>query len=82
MAIKFEELINGMVNVGFGAAAVTAEKGKEIFEDLTPVVKRCFATLTRAVSTFAMIERLPISRAPCPIFSSRPAAPSPMSPSV
>lgn len=34
MAIKFEELINGMVNVGFGAAAVTAEKGKEIFEDL------------------------------------------------
>ena len=53
MAIKFEELINGMVNVGFGAAAVTAEKGKEIFEDLTPVVKRCCATLTRAVSTFA-----------------------------
>ena len=34
MAIKFEELINGMVNVGCGAAAVTAEKGKEIFEDL------------------------------------------------
>lgn len=34
MATKFEELINGMVNVGFGAAAVTAETGKEIFEDL------------------------------------------------
>lgn len=34
MATKFEELINGMVNVGFGAAAVTAEKSKEIFDDL------------------------------------------------
>lgn len=34
MAKKFEELVNGMVNIGFGAAAVTAERGKELFEDL------------------------------------------------
>ncbi len=34
MAMKFEELVNGMVNVGFGAAAVTAEKGKEFFDGL------------------------------------------------
>ena len=34
MATKFEELVNGMVNVGFGAAAVTAEKGKELLDGL------------------------------------------------
>lgn len=34
MATKFEELVNGMVNVGFGAAAITAEKGKEVLSDL------------------------------------------------
>ena len=34
MATKFEELVNGMVNVGFGAAAVTAEKSKELLDGL------------------------------------------------
>ncbi len=34
MASSFEELINGMVNVGFGFAATAAEKGKEVLEDL------------------------------------------------
>lgn len=34
MATKFEELVNGMVNVGFGAAAVTAEKSKELIDGL------------------------------------------------
>lgn len=34
MATKFEELVNGMVNVGFGAAAVTAERGKVILDGL------------------------------------------------
>lgn len=34
MATKFEELVNGMVNISFGAAAVTAEKGKEILDGL------------------------------------------------
>lgn len=29
MATKFEELVNGMVNVGFGAAALTVEKSRE-----------------------------------------------------
>ena len=82
MAIKFEELINGMVNVGFGAAAVTAEKGKEIFEDLNARGEEVLRDLNSRGEHVRMIERLPISRAPCPIFSSRPAAPSPMSPSV
>lgn len=34
MATKFEDLINDMVNIGFGVAAVTAEKGKEVLGDL------------------------------------------------
>lgn len=34
MATKFEELVNGMVNVGLGAAAVTAERGKVILDGL------------------------------------------------
>ena len=34
MATKFEDLINDMVNIGFGVAAVTAEKSKEVLEDL------------------------------------------------
>lgn len=34
MATKFEELVNGMVNVGFGAASVTAERGKVILDGL------------------------------------------------
>ena len=34
MPTKFEELIHGMVNIGFGAAALTAEKGKEVLDTL------------------------------------------------
>ena len=34
MVTKFEELVHGMVNIGFGAAALTAEKGKEVLETL------------------------------------------------
>lgn len=34
MAAKFEDIVNGMLNVGFGAAAVAAEKGKEVFDGL------------------------------------------------
>lgn len=33
MATKFEELVNGMVNVGFGVAAVAAEKTQEVLGD-------------------------------------------------
>lgn len=34
MAMKFDELVNGMVNISFGVAATAAEKGKEVLEDL------------------------------------------------
>lgn len=34
MATKFEQLVNGMINVSFGAAAVAAEKGKDFLNDL------------------------------------------------
>ena len=34
MVTKFEELVHGMVNIGFGAAALTAEKGKEVLDTL------------------------------------------------
>lgn len=34
MATAFEELVNGMVNIGFGVAATAAEKGREVLEDL------------------------------------------------
>lgn len=35
MATTFEELVNGMVNIGFGVAATAAEKGREVLEDLS-----------------------------------------------
>lgn len=34
MATTFEDLINNMVNVSLGAAALTVDKGKEFFDDL------------------------------------------------
>ena len=34
MVTKLEELAHGMVNVGFGAAALTAEKGREVLDTL------------------------------------------------
>ena len=34
MATKLEDLVNGMVNVGFGAAAVTLDTGKKVLKDL------------------------------------------------
>lgn len=34
MPTKFEKLIHGMVNIGFGAAALTAEKSKEVLDTL------------------------------------------------
>lgn len=34
MAAKFEDVINGMLNVSFGAAAVAAEKGKGFLDEL------------------------------------------------
>ena len=35
MATSFEKIVNNMVNIGFGAAALTAEKGKEVLESLS-----------------------------------------------
>lgn len=34
MATTFEDLVNNMVNVSLGAAALAADKGKELFDDL------------------------------------------------
>lgn len=34
MAGNLEKLVNGVVNVGFGAAAITMEKGKEVLDVL------------------------------------------------
>lgn len=78
MATKFEELVNGMVNVGFGAAAVTAEKGKELLDGLNARGEEVLRDLNdrgepRHVTTAAR----PISRAPCPMSSWMPAVRSP-----
>lgn len=35
MATSFEKIVNNMVNIGFGAAALTAEKGKEVLDSLS-----------------------------------------------
>ena len=35
MATSFEELMNNMVNAGLGVAAVAADRGKELLDDLT-----------------------------------------------
>jgi len=34
MASKFEDIINSMINVSFGAASIAAEKGKAAIDDL------------------------------------------------
>ena len=34
MAVRFDELVNDMVNIGFGAAAMAADKSREVLEDL------------------------------------------------
>lgn len=67
MVTKFEELVHGMVNIGFGAAALTAEKGKEVLD-----------TLNAKGNRFAPMQRRPTSRAPCLTSSNRRAARSPM----
>ena len=35
MATRFEELVNGMINISVGAAATAAEKGKEVMDGLS-----------------------------------------------
>ena len=35
MAMSFDELVNNMVNVSLGAAAMAADKGKEFIDDLS-----------------------------------------------
>lgn len=35
MATGFEDLVNNMVNIGFGVAATAAEKGKSVLDDLS-----------------------------------------------
>ena len=34
MVMKFDQLVNGAINVGFGAAAVAVEGGKKVLDDL------------------------------------------------
>lgn len=67
MVTKFEELVHGMVNIGFGAAALTAEKGKEVLDTLNAKGEQVRSDATR-----------PTSRAPCLTSSNRRAARSPM----
>lgn len=35
MAARFEDIVNGMINVSFGAAAIAAEKGKAALDELS-----------------------------------------------
>lgn len=67
MVMKLDQLVNGAINVGFGAAAVAVEGGKKVLDDLNTKgeqVRKDTAT--------------PISPAACPTCSSRPVAPSPI----
>lgn len=66
MVMKLDQLVNGAINVGFGAAAVAVEGGKKVLDDL--------GTKGEQVRKDA---GTPISPAACPICSSRRAAPSP-----
>lgn len=34
MVMKFDQLVNGAINVGFGAAAVAVDGGKKVLDDL------------------------------------------------
>ena len=66
MVMKFDQLVNGAINVGFGAAAVAVEGGKKVLDDLNTKGEQVRKE-----------PAPPISPAACPICSSRPAAPFP-----
>ena len=66
MVMKLDQLVNGAINVGFGAAAVAVEGGKKVLDDLNTKGEQ-----------FARTPAPPISPVACPTCSSRPAAPSP-----
>ena len=55
MVMKLDQLVNGAINVGFGAAAVAVEGGKKVLDDLNTKgeqVRKDTATpdITRSVS--------------------------------
>ena len=64
MVMKLDQLVNGAINVGFGAAAVAVEGGKKVLDDLNTKgeqVRKDTATpdIARSVSDmFDLTERL------------------------
>ena len=54
MVMKLDQLVNGAINVGFGAAAVAVEGGKKVLDDLNTkgeqVRKDTAADIARSVS--------------------------------
>lgn len=66
MVMKLDQLVNGAINVGFGAAAVAVEGSKKVLDDLSTKGEQ----VRKDAGT-------PISPAVCPTCSSRPVAPSP-----
>ena len=66
MVMKLDQLVNGAINVGFGAAAVAVEGSKKVLDDLNTKGEQVRKD-ARAVSPAA-----------CPTCSSRPAVPSPI----
>lgn len=67
MVMKFDQLVNGAINVGFGAAAVAVEGGKKVLDDLNTKGEQ----VRKDAGTPDTRPQL------CPTCSSRPAAPSP-----
>ena len=53
MVMKLDQLVNGAINVGFGAAAVAVEGGKKVLDDLNTKgeqVRKDTADIARSVS--------------------------------
>lgn len=60
MVMKLDQLVNGAINVGFGAAAVAVEGGKKVLDDLNTKgeqVRRDTATPDIARSVSDMFEQ-------------------------
>ena len=48
MVMKLDQLVNGAINVGFGAAAVAVEGGKKVLDDLNTAAQRVLDELILA----------------------------------
>lgn len=54
MVMKLDQLVNGAINVGFGAAAVAVEGGKKVLDDLNTKGEQAGGTISDLTERLGM----------------------------